>query len=35
MGNWRTLFSAQDKALFKQIAGEMLVKWGYEKDGNW
>lgn len=35
MGNWRSLFTPQDKALFKQIAGDMLVKWGYEKDGNW
>jgi sulfotransferase family protein len=34
-GNWRTLFSASDKALFKQIAGEMLIKWGYEQDASW
>ncbi len=34
-GNWRTLFSASDKALFKQIAGDALIKWGYETDANW
>ena len=34
-GNWRSLFTAADKALFKQIAGDMLVKWKYEKDGDW
>jgi hypothetical protein len=34
-GNWTRLFIARDKALFKEVAGEMLVKWGYEKDGNW
>ncbi len=35
MGNWRNLFTAADKALFKQIAGDVLVKWGYEQDSNW
>ncbi len=35
MGNWRNLFTAGDKALFKQIAGDVLVKWGYEQNGNW
>ncbi len=34
-GNWRSLFTAADKSLFKQIAGDMLVKWKYEKDGDW
>jgi LPS sulfotransferase NodH len=34
-GNWRLIFSARDKQIFKEIAGEVLVKWGYEKDGNW
>ena len=34
-GNWQRLFTARDKSIFKQIAGEMLVKWGYEKDLNW
>ncbi len=34
-GNWQRLFTARDKVLFKEVAGEMLVKWGYEKDLNW
>jgi hypothetical protein len=35
MGNWRNLFTARDKALFKELAGDMLIKWGYEKDSKW
>ncbi|MBI2330735.1 MAG: sulfotransferase [Chloroflexi bacterium] len=34
-GNWRRLFTEKDKALFKEIAGDILVRWGYEKDNNW
>ena len=34
-GNWQRLFIARDKALFKDVAGEMLIKWNYEKDLNW
>jgi len=34
-GNWQRLFTEKDKSVFKDIAGEMLVKWGYEKDLNW
>lgn len=34
-GNWQRLFTPHDKALFKEVAGEMLVKWQYEKDLNW
>jgi len=34
-GNWQRLFTARDKALFKEIAGEVLVKWGYEKSVDW
>lgn len=34
-GNWRTLFTPSDKQLFKEIAGEALVKWGYEANNNW
>ena len=34
-GNWQRLFTEKDKSVFKEIAGEMLVKWGYEKDLNW
>lgn len=34
-GNWPRLFTARDKAVFKKVAGEMLVRWGYEKDAEW
>ncbi len=34
-GNWQRLFTARDKSIFKEVAGEMLIKWGYEKDLNW
>jgi hypothetical protein len=34
-GNWRQMFTARDKHLFKEIAGELLVKWGYEENLNW
>ncbi len=34
-GNWQRLFTAKDKSIFKEIAGEMLIKWKYEKDLNW
>ena len=33
--NWTRLFSEQDKSVFKDVAGEMLARWGYEKDLNW
>ena len=34
-GNWQRLFTARDKTIFKEVAGEMVVKWGYEKAGDW
>ena len=34
-GNWQRLFTARDKSIFKEVAGEMLIKWNYEKDSNW
>jgi hypothetical protein len=34
-GNWARLFTEKDKSAFKEVAGEMLVKWKYEKDLNW
>lgn len=34
-GNWSRLFTEKDKSVFKETAGEMLVKWKYEKDLNW
>ncbi len=34
-GNWQRLFSARDKSVFKEVAGEMLVTWKYEKNNEW
>jgi hypothetical protein len=34
-GNWTRLFTEKDKSVFKEVAGEMLVKRKYEKDLNW
>ncbi len=34
-GNWHRLFTAKDKSVFKEVAGEMLIKWKYEQDLNW
>jgi len=34
-GNWQRLFTEKDKFIFKNVAGEMLIKWNYEKDLNW
>ena len=34
-GNWQKLFTEKDKSVFKDVAGELLVKWRYEKDLNW
>jgi len=34
-GNWRRLFGLTDKRLFKAVAGDALIKWGYEASGEW
>ena len=34
-GNWQRLFTPKDKAIFKEVAGEMLVKWKYEANSQW
>ncbi len=34
-GNWQRLFTEKDKSVFKEVTGEMLIKWKYEKDLNW
>jgi hypothetical protein len=34
-GGWKELFTPADRELFKSIAGQTLIKWGYEKDLNW
>jgi hypothetical protein len=34
-GGWREHFTAEHKNLFKDIAGDLLVKLGYERNNNW
>jgi len=34
-GEWKKYFTDEHKRIFKEVAGDLLVKLGYEKDGNW
>jgi hypothetical protein len=34
-GDWRNVFTEQDKILFKKEAGDLLIRLGYEKDDSW
>ncbi len=34
-GGWREHFTEANKALFKEVAGDLLIQLGYEKDTNW
>lgn len=34
-GNWREYFTEQNKALFKEVAGDLLIRLGYENDNDW
>jgi sulfotransferase 6B1 len=34
-GGWRTQFSPENKQLFKDIAGDLLVQLGYERNHEW
>lgn len=34
-GSWRELFTARDKKLFKELAGDFLIEWGFEQDLEW
>jgi len=34
-GEWKKHFAAEHKAIFKEVAGDLLVKLGYEKNKNW
>ncbi len=29
------MFTTHDREVFREVAGEMLVKWNYEQDWNW
>ncbi len=34
-GNWRNMFTTHDRDVFKESAGELLVKWHYESGRDW
>jgi hypothetical protein len=34
-GGWREKFSPENSNLFKDVAGDLLVRLGYERDSNW
>lgn len=34
-GEWRKYFKEEHKQAFKQVAGDLLIQLGYEKDNNW
>jgi hypothetical protein len=34
-GEWKTRFTAEHKQIFKDVAGDLLVRLGYEKDDSW
>jgi len=34
-GNWREYFTEANKEAFKAVAGDLLIRLGYEKDNNW
>jgi len=34
-GGWKEYFTDEHKALFKDVAGDLLVKLGYEKNNDW
>ena len=35
IGGWKSLFKEGHKQVFKQVAGNLLIELGYEKDFNW
>lgn len=35
VGEWRSQFEPQDKSLFKELAGDLLIRLGYESGGDW
>lgn len=34
-GEWKKYFTEEHKKIFKEVAGDLLVRLGYEKDVNW
>lgn len=34
-GEWKKYFTEEHKKIFKDVAGDLLIRLGYEKDNNW
>lgn len=34
-GDWKSIFTERDKQVFKDVAGDLLIELGYEKDKDW
>jgi hypothetical protein len=34
-GNWRSVLTAEDRAVFREVAGKTLVQWKYERSTDW
>jgi hypothetical protein len=34
-GDWKNVFTAEDKRIFKEVAGDLLIELGYERDNDW
>lgn len=34
-GDWQNAFTEEDKRIFKEMAGDLLIELGYEKDKDW
>jgi hypothetical protein len=34
-GDWKETFTEEDKRVFKEAAGDLLIELGYEEDNNW
>jgi len=34
-GDWRNVFTAEDRRVFKEAAGDLLIELGYEEDDDW
>lgn len=34
-GTWEELFTKRDRQIFKEIAGDALIEWGYEENDEW
>jgi hypothetical protein len=34
-GDWKYLFDERDRQIYKEEAGELLIRLGYENNGDW